>query len=379
MASLRVAEPDFTRAHLGAEQAHAEHVRLLPLDVALAHVDDALQAEARRHRRGRDAVLAGAGLGDDAALAHAPGEQDLADRVVDLVRAGVGELVALEVDARAAELGAEPLGEIQAGSAGRHSRRARRRARPERPDRLGRLVGAARARGSAASGSRRRSGRHRCRTGRARRGRPDRCWAGSSAGTRGGCAGRGLRRPPRPRRRARGSAGSSPGPCGRGGDSTPGRDVDRGRPAQRDRGGEVVGRQAAREQPRAADPQVLQQAPVEGEPVAARQAARLLGRPRVEQQHVGDRGVARDRRQVPRLGHLSALITAQPVRALIARTRSGLSAPCSCTAVERNPRQNPSSSASSGSTNTPTVVRSAGAARARSPACSGLSARGEGG
>ncbi len=36
-------------------------------------------------------MLAGAGLGDDAGLAHALDEQCLAERVVDLVRAGVVE------------------------------------------------------------------------------------------------------------------------------------------------------------------------------------------------------------------------------------------------------------------------------------------------
>ncbi len=45
------------------------------------------------------AVLAGAGLGDDAPLAHAPRQQHLAERVVDLVRAGVAEVLALEHDA----------------------------------------------------------------------------------------------------------------------------------------------------------------------------------------------------------------------------------------------------------------------------------------
>ena len=44
---------------------------------------------------GGDAVLARAGLGDDARLAHALGEQRLADDVVDLVRAGVREVFAL--------------------------------------------------------------------------------------------------------------------------------------------------------------------------------------------------------------------------------------------------------------------------------------------
>ena len=67
-----------------------------------AHVDDARQAEFGAQRRGRDAVHAGAGLGDDARLAHAAREHDLAEHIVDLVRAGVIELLALEIDLRAA-------------------------------------------------------------------------------------------------------------------------------------------------------------------------------------------------------------------------------------------------------------------------------------
>ena len=58
-------------------------------------------------------MLAGAGLGDDPGLAHAAGEQDLAHDVVDLVSAGVVELVALEVDLGAAEMVGQPLGEIE--------------------------------------------------------------------------------------------------------------------------------------------------------------------------------------------------------------------------------------------------------------------------
>ena len=110
---LERARARLDRAHLGAQHLHAEDVRLLPLDVDRAHVDDAVEAEARAGGRGGDAVLAGAGLGDDALLAHAPGEQDLAEHVVDLVRAGVVELVALEIDLRAAELLGQPLGEIE--------------------------------------------------------------------------------------------------------------------------------------------------------------------------------------------------------------------------------------------------------------------------
>ena len=100
------------RHDLGAEQFHAEDVGLLPLDVGRAHVDDAGQVEQRAGRRGGDAVLAGAGLGDDAALAHAARQQDLAQHVVDLVRAGVVELVALEIELGAAEMPGQPLGEI---------------------------------------------------------------------------------------------------------------------------------------------------------------------------------------------------------------------------------------------------------------------------
>ena len=58
-------------------------------------------------------MLAGSGLGDDALLAHAAGEQRLAERVVDLVRAGVEEVFTLEVDLGSAALFREPLGEVE--------------------------------------------------------------------------------------------------------------------------------------------------------------------------------------------------------------------------------------------------------------------------
>ena len=91
------------RHHFGAEHVHAEHIRLLPLDVDRAHIDDAFEPEPRTERRGGDAVHAGAGLGDDALFAHAPRQQDLAEHIVHLVRAGVIELLALEIDLGAAD------------------------------------------------------------------------------------------------------------------------------------------------------------------------------------------------------------------------------------------------------------------------------------
>src|SRR6266536_2825882 len=58
-------------------------------------------------------MLASAGLGDDPLFAHAPRHHDLAEHVVDLVRAGVVELLTLEIDFRAAEMLGEALGQVQ--------------------------------------------------------------------------------------------------------------------------------------------------------------------------------------------------------------------------------------------------------------------------
>ena len=104
MASFSVRRAGADAAHLGAQQAHAVDVQLLAPHVLLAHVDDAFHAEQRAHGGGGHAVLAGAGFGDDAALAHAPRQQALAEAVVDFVRAGVEQVFALEIDLRAAQL-----------------------------------------------------------------------------------------------------------------------------------------------------------------------------------------------------------------------------------------------------------------------------------
>ena len=84
------------RHHPRAEQAHPGDVESLARGVDCAHVDDAFEVEQRARGRGGDAVLTGAGLGDDAGLAHPLGKQRLPEHVVDLVRAGVVEILALE-------------------------------------------------------------------------------------------------------------------------------------------------------------------------------------------------------------------------------------------------------------------------------------------
>ena len=119
MASFRVAEPAVT----GRTSAPSSFMRKTLGDWRStstdAHEDDAGNVEQRAGRGGGHAMLAGAGLGDDARLAHALGQQHLAQHVVDLVRAGVVQLVALEVDLGAAQLLGQALGEIErAGPAG---------------------------------------------------------------------------------------------------------------------------------------------------------------------------------------------------------------------------------------------------------------------
>ncbi|GAB3108946.1 hypothetical protein GCM10027055_06610 [Janibacter alkaliphilus] len=89
-------------------------------------MDLALQPEQRRCGGQRDPVLAGAGLGDELALAHPLRQQALAEAVVDLVAAGVVEVLALEVDLRAAEVLGETAGEEERGGATTYSRSSSR-------------------------------------------------------------------------------------------------------------------------------------------------------------------------------------------------------------------------------------------------------------
>mmetsp|Transcript_109119 Transcript_109119/g.304163 ORF Transcript_109119/g.304163 Transcript_109119/m.304163 type:complete len:274 (-) Transcript_109119:725-1546(-) len=98
------------RGHdLSAHHLHAEDVQRLALHVHRAHVDDALEAQERAGRGAGDAMLARTSLGDHPRLAEALGEQRLAQSVVDLVRAGVGELLALEPQLGAPQLRRQPL------------------------------------------------------------------------------------------------------------------------------------------------------------------------------------------------------------------------------------------------------------------------------
>ncbi len=58
-------------------------------------------------------MLPRAGLSNEARFLHAPGEQRLPDRIVDLMGAGMAQVLALEVNLRTTQSFRQTLGEIQ--------------------------------------------------------------------------------------------------------------------------------------------------------------------------------------------------------------------------------------------------------------------------
>ena len=87
--------------HLRPQKAHAPHIGRLPGHVLRAHVNHAIEAQARGRGRRRDAVLARACFRNQGCLAHAFCQQSLAKRVIDLVRAGVQKILAFEPEIEA--------------------------------------------------------------------------------------------------------------------------------------------------------------------------------------------------------------------------------------------------------------------------------------
>lgn len=98
---------------LGAQHLHPEDVKRLSPNVLGAHVHHALQPELGAHRRGRDTVLPGSSLGDDAFLAKPASEKDLPHGIVDLVGSSVVQVFALEPDSRASDVLGQSFSEVQ--------------------------------------------------------------------------------------------------------------------------------------------------------------------------------------------------------------------------------------------------------------------------
>mmetsp|Transcript_28246 Transcript_28246/g.50486 ORF Transcript_28246/g.50486 Transcript_28246/m.50486 type:complete len:234 (-) Transcript_28246:940-1641(-) len=123
---LECPAPACHRHHSGTQLCHPEAIQLLALGVHFAHVHDALKIKHGAGSGCGNAVLSGASLCDDPLLPKLDGEQGLPHRVVDLVRASVGQLLALEPDlGSATELG-EALGVVdRSGSADEVSTEAR--------------------------------------------------------------------------------------------------------------------------------------------------------------------------------------------------------------------------------------------------------------
>ena len=82
--------------HRGSEHSHTLHVGVLAFDICGTHENFAMHAHQRTNGSRCHAMLAGTSLGDDARLSHTTCQQNLSDSVVDLVRTGVVQVLALQ-------------------------------------------------------------------------------------------------------------------------------------------------------------------------------------------------------------------------------------------------------------------------------------------
>mmetsp|Transcript_18127 Transcript_18127/g.28119 ORF Transcript_18127/g.28119 Transcript_18127/m.28119 type:complete len:301 (+) Transcript_18127:2712-3614(+) len=105
------------RDHFSPQELHSEHVGGLTFDIMRTHIDDAFQAEFGADRGCSHTVLARSGFCDDPGLAHAAGQDDLAQHVVDFMRAGVVQLVALHVNFGTAQFLRQAFGVIKRAGA----------------------------------------------------------------------------------------------------------------------------------------------------------------------------------------------------------------------------------------------------------------------
>ena len=90
--------------HRCAEQTHFINVQCLTLCVFLTHKYFTFHAHQCCHCRCRHSVLTGSGLRNDTGFSHFLRQQYLTEHVVDLMRTGMVQILALQVNLRAAKI-----------------------------------------------------------------------------------------------------------------------------------------------------------------------------------------------------------------------------------------------------------------------------------
>ena len=110
---LQRPRPRFYGNDLRPQQPHPIDIQRLPHRVFGPHIDDALQPQHRAHRGRGHAVLPRARLGNDPRLPHPLRQQALPQRIVNLVRPGVRQILPFQVNARAAAVPGQVFGIIQ--------------------------------------------------------------------------------------------------------------------------------------------------------------------------------------------------------------------------------------------------------------------------
>ena len=90
--------------HRCAEQTHFINVQCLTLCVFLTHKYFTFHAHQCCHCRCRHSVLTSSGLRNDTGFSHFLRQQYLTEHVVDLMRTGMVQILALQVNLRAAKI-----------------------------------------------------------------------------------------------------------------------------------------------------------------------------------------------------------------------------------------------------------------------------------
>ena len=105
-----------TRGHrdnFSTQQAHTEYIWCLTLNIMRAHIDHTLKAKLCTDRRRCNAVLTSARFSDNALFSHAACQNDLAQHVVNFMRASVVQLVTLHVHFGTTKVFGQALSMIQ--------------------------------------------------------------------------------------------------------------------------------------------------------------------------------------------------------------------------------------------------------------------------